>query len=52
MLGDQLRIELAVAVTRDLDFDFGVVSLDSLSGGTVAGIAAIAPRGVVLLIAK
>src|SRR5262245_15877327 len=52
MLGDQLRFELAVSVTRDLDFDFGVVGLDFLSGRTVAGVAAVAPRGVVLLIAE
>jgi hypothetical protein len=36
MFGDQLLIELAPAVTRDLDFDFGVVGLDSLSGGALA----------------
>jgi hypothetical protein len=31
MLGDQSRLELAAAVTRDLDFDFRAVGLDSLS---------------------
>jgi len=52
MLGDQLRLELAVAVTRDLDFDFRVVGLDFLSGRTVAGVAAVAPGCVMLLIAE
>ena len=52
MFGDQLRLEFAVAVTRDLDIDFRVVGLDSLSGRAVAEVAAIAPRGVVLLITE
>jgi hypothetical protein len=32
LLGDQLWLELTVAVMRDFDFDFRVVGLDSLSG--------------------
>jgi hypothetical protein len=52
MLGDQLRLELAVAVARDLDFDLRVFGLDFLSGRTVAGVAAVAPRGVMLFIAE
>jgi hypothetical protein len=52
MFGDQLRLELAVAVTRDLDFDFRVFGLDFLSGRAVAGVAAVAPGGVMLLIAE
>lgn len=52
MFGDQLRLELAVAVARDLDFDFRFFGLDFLSGRTVAGIAAVAPGGVMLFIAE
>src|SRR5262245_23164312 len=52
MLGDQLRLELAVAVARDLDFDFRVFGLDFLSGRTVAGVASVASRDVMLFIAE
>src|SRR5262249_52708957 len=43
---------LAVAVARDLDIDLRAVGLDSLSGRTVARVAAVTPRGIVLLIAE
>src|SRR5262249_2365885 len=49
---DELRIELAVAVPRDLDRDLSLLALECLARFAVAGIAGVFSLGRVLLVGE
>src|SRR5262245_62018855 len=49
---DELRIELPVAVTRDLDRDLALLAFERLARLAIAGIAGVSSFGRVLLVAE
>ena len=51
-LGNQLRLELAVAITGHIDRHFALIALDRLAAAAVAGVTATAALRCVLVIAQ